>query len=114
MELRVRAIDKAYGGIKNGNIIDVICYDTNFKLVKFSKDGHEKTKHFVELEQLIIKNNYKFIGLDPLISLQTGSFDENNNPQMDAFCKTYLIYYLFLLKVYRAVSITAREMYIVF
>jgi len=26
-----------------------------------------------------------------LISLQTGVFDENNNPQMDAFCKTYLI-----------------------
>ncbi len=91
MELRLRAVDKAYGGIKNGNIIDVICYDTNFKLVKFSKDGHEKTKHFVELEQLIIKNNYKFIGLDPLISLQTGSFDENNNPQMDAFCKSYLM-----------------------
>lgn len=91
MELRLRAIDKAYGGIKNGNIIDVICYDTNFKLVKFTKDGHEKTKQFVELEQLIVKNNYKFIGLDPLISLQTGVFDENNNPQMDAFCKTYLI-----------------------
>jgi len=91
MELRVRAIDQAYGGIKNGNIIDVICYDTDFKLVKFSKDGHEKTKQFVELEQLIIEHKYKFIGLDPLISLQAGAFDENNNPQMDAFCKTYLM-----------------------
>ena len=91
MELRIRAIDQAYGGIKTGFTIDCIGYDTNLKLVKYSRDGDQKTKHFVELEQLIQERKYKFIGLDPLISFQSGAFDENNNPQMDTFCKGYLV-----------------------
>jgi len=90
VELRIR------GSLKNRSIntgyhIDVIAVDTNLKLVKFKRDSDEKTKQFTELEDLIKENNYKFIGLDPLISLQAGAFDENNNPQMDSFCKNYLI-----------------------
>ena len=91
MELRLRAIDQQYGGIKNGNHIACIGYDTNLKLVNFSKDDYQKTKQCYELEQIITEHNYKFIGLDPLISMQKGAFDENNNPQMDAFCKSFLI-----------------------
>ena len=91
MELRLRAIDQQYGGIKNGNHVACIGYDTNLKLVNFSKDDYRKTKQCYELEQLITDHEYKFIGLDPLISMQKGAFDENNNPQMDAFCKSFLI-----------------------
>ena len=90
MELRIRALDKNRS-INTGHHIDVIAVDTNLKLVKFKKDSDEKTKQFSQLEDLIKENNYKFIGLDPLISLQAGAFDENNNPQMDSFCKNYLI-----------------------
>jgi len=90
MELRIRGSFKNRS-INTGHFIDVVAVDTNLKLVKFSKNSDEKTKHFSEIESLIEKNNYKFIGLDPLISLQAGAFDENNNPQMDAFCKSYLI-----------------------
>jgi len=90
MELRIRASLKNRS-INTGYHIDVIAVDTNLKLVKFKRDSDEKTKQFSELEDLIKENNYKFIGLDPLISLQAGAFDENNNPQMDAFCKSYLI-----------------------
>ena len=90
MELRVRASLKNRS-INTGYHIDVVAVDTNLKLVKFNKDSDQKTKQFTELEDLIKENNYKFIGLDPLISLQAGAFDENNNPQMDSFCKNYLI-----------------------
>ena len=77
--------------INTGFHIDVVAVDTNLKLVKFSKDSDQKTKQFTELKDLIKENKYTFIGLDPLISLQAGAFDENNNPQMDSFCKNYLI-----------------------
>ena len=90
MELRVRASLKNRS-INTGYHIDVVAVDTNLKLVKFKRDSDEKTTQFTELEDLIKENNYKFIGLDPLISLQAGAFDENNNPQMDSFCKNYLI-----------------------
>jgi RecA-family ATPase len=90
VELRVRACNKDRE-IKTGFHIDVVAVDTNLKLVKFSKESDQKTKQFTELKDLINKNKYTFIGLDPLISLQAGSFDENNNPQMDSFCKNYLI-----------------------
>ena len=90
VELRARASLKNRF-INTGHHIDVVAVDTNLKLVKFKKDSDEKTKQFTELEDLIKENNYKFIGLDPLISLQAGAFDENNNPQMDSFCKNYLI-----------------------
>jgi len=90
VELRVRACNKDRE-INTGFHIDVVAVDTNLKLVKFSKDSDQKTKQFTELKDLIKENKYTFIGLDPLISLQAGAFDENNNPQMDSFCKNYLI-----------------------
>ena len=90
MELRTRASVKNRT-VNTGHKIDVITADTNLKLVKFSKDSDAKTAHFDELNDIIIENKYKFIGLDPLISMQAGAFDENNNPQMDSFCKSYLI-----------------------
>jgi len=74
VELRVRACNKDRE-INTGFHIDVVAVDTNLKLVKFSKDSDQKTKQFTELKDLIRKNKYTFIGLDPLISLQAGAFD---------------------------------------
>ena len=91
-ELRLRAAEKVYGINKTENKIFIIGYDTNLKIVSFKYGGDSKgTKQYEKLCEFITKQNIKFIGLDPLISYQKGSFDENSNPQMDDFIKNYLI-----------------------
>jgi RecA-family ATPase len=91
-ELRLRAAEQIYGINKTRNKIFLIGYDTNLKIVNFKYGGTSKgTKQYEKLCEFITKQNIKFIGLDPLISYQKGSFDENSNPQMDDFIKNYLI-----------------------
>ena len=61
------------------------------KLVRFTKDAAVGTKQYQQLRNTIKKHNIKYIVLDPLINFQTGSYDENNNQNMDAYIKNYLI-----------------------
>jgi RecA-family ATPase len=92
MDLRLQATEKVLGKSDTNNKIHVIGYDHNFKMVHFNKDGtSNKLKLFDHLETYIKKHKIGFIGMDPLISYQSGNFDENSNPQMDDFCKNYLI-----------------------
>jgi len=92
IELRLQAIELAMGKNNTNNQIHLIGYDHDFKMVKFSKDStSKKMPMYSKLEEYVKKNNITFIGIDPLISYQAGNFDENNNAQMDDFCKNYLI-----------------------
>ena len=65
--------------------------ERELKLVKFTKDGAQKTKQYKKLLNLIKNKNIKYIVLDPLINFQEGSYDENSNQNMDAYVKNYLI-----------------------
>jgi len=91
IDLRLKACETIIGK-SDQNKIHTIGYDQNLKLVKFKYSGEtEKTKQYEQLNDYIKDNDIKLICLDPLISLQLGSFDENSNPQMDSFIKNYLI-----------------------
>ena len=91
MDLRLQATEQVLGGKVDKSKIHVIGYDHNFKMVHFTKDGSKKLKLYDHLDGYIKKYNIGFLGMDPLISYQSGTFDENSNPQMDDFCKNYLI-----------------------
>jgi len=91
INLKLKAYESLLGKLSKHKI-HTIGYDQNLKLTIFKKDGTtKKTTQYELLDQYIKDHNIKFIGLDPLISLQLGSFDENSNPQMDSFMKDYLI-----------------------
>lgn len=91
MDLRLQATEQVLGSKVDKSKIHVIGYDHNFKMVHFTKDGSKKLKLYDHLDGYIKKYNIGFLGMDPLISYQSGTFDENSNPQMDDFCKNYLI-----------------------
>ena len=61
------------------------------KLVKFSKDEARATTQYRQLELAIKKNNIKYIIVDPLISFQSGNYDENSNSNMEAYVKNYIV-----------------------
>mgnify|MGYP003133217625 FL=1 len=63
----------------------------DLKLVQFTKESARATKQYQQLRNTIKSRNIKYIVLDPLINFQTGSYDENNNQNMDAYVKNYLI-----------------------
>lgn len=91
INLKLKACEQIIGKSEKYKI-HTIGYDSNLKLVKFKFGGEtESTSHYDQLDQYIKDNDIKFIGLDPLISLQLGQFDENSNPQMDNFIKNYLV-----------------------
>ena len=61
------------------------------KLVKFGLTDAAPTKDYKRLKKSLIKLNIKYIILDPLISFQTGNYDENSNQKMEQYIKNYLI-----------------------
>ena len=61
------------------------------KLVKFSKDEARATTQYRQLELAIKENNIKYIIVDPLISFQSGNYDENSNSNMEAYVKNYIV-----------------------
>ena len=65
--------------------------EQDLKLVKFTKDAAIKTKQYLQLEKTIKSKNIKYIILDPLINFQSGNYNENDNQNMDAYVKQFLI-----------------------
>lgn len=89
---RLRAIENVHGANLSGNQIHIVGYTSKLKLVRFTTSGNKKTSQFEELENIIKDlEGIKFLGIDPLINYQTGSFDENSNTQMDTYVKDYLV-----------------------
>lgn len=65
--------------------------EEQIKLVNFTQTDAKKTTDYKRLVLAIKKYKIKYIILDPLISFQTGAYDENNNAKMEQYVKDYLI-----------------------
>ena len=91
INLRLTACQQQMG--KNDNKFKIYKrgLENELKLVKFTKEGAQKTKQYKQLLKTIRRKDIKYIILDPLINFQTGSYDENSNQNMDAYIKNYLI-----------------------
>ena len=91
MNLRLKAASDMMG--KNDGKFKIYKrgLESDLKLVKFTKDGAQKTKQYKELLKTVKRKEIKYIILDPLINFQTGSYDENSNQNMDNYIKNYLI-----------------------
>ena len=92
LELRAKGIEQFYGPIENGNRIAIRGIEKVTHLVKFERGHLIKGKDFDSICKFIKDNNIKYIHMDPLVSFQTGDFDENSNPLMDKYIKEVLIY----------------------
>ena len=91
VELRMKGIEQHYGPITNGNRIAIRSIEHITHLVKFQDGNIYEGKDLKSIQKFIKDNNIKYILLDPLVSFQTGDFDENSNPQMDKYIKEVLI-----------------------
>ena len=91
--LKLRANEQQFGSLEHcKNKIDLITIEKTVKLTHFKYDGNVKVLNdYHGLKKLIQKNKYKLIYLDPLISLKTGAFDENDNEKMERFIRDYII-----------------------
>lgn len=65
--------------------------EDQIKLVNFTLTEAKATKAYKQLELSLKKDEIKFIIIDPLISFQTGAYDENNNAKMEQFVKDFII-----------------------
>ena len=61
------------------------------KLVKFGVIDAVPTNDYKRLKKALKIKDVKYIILDPLISFQTGNYDENSNQKMEQYIKNYLI-----------------------
>ena len=91
LELRLEGIKQHYGAITNGNRIAIRGIEHITHLVRFEKGKIYTGKDYESIKKFIKDNNIKYIHMDPLVSFQTGDFDENSNPQMDKYIKEVLI-----------------------
>ena len=91
--IKLRALEKQFGSLEHcKNKIDIITIEKSIKLTHFQHDGNVKVlKDYYALNKLIQNEKYKLIYLDPLISLKTGAFDENDNEKMERFIRDYII-----------------------
>ena len=89
--LKLKATEQTYGPITNGNRIAIRGIEDFTNLVKFDRGLLVKGKDYDSICKFIKDNKIKYILLDPLVSFQTGDFDENSNPQMDNYIKGVLI-----------------------
>ena len=91
--LKLRAIEQQFGSLEHSKFkIDIVSIEQSIKLTHFKPDGDVKVlKDYYALKKLIRKNKYKIIYLDPLISLKTGAFEENDNEKMERFIKDFII-----------------------
>jgi hypothetical protein len=93
VNLKLRALEEQFGSLEHcKNKIDIITIEKTVKLTHFKHDGTVAVlRDYHGLKKLIQKNKYKLIYLDPLISLKTGAFDENDNEKMERFIRDYII-----------------------
>ena len=93
VHLKVRGCEKLFGSLENcKNKIDIITINQSLKLTHFNHDGTIKIlDDYKALQKRIKLEKYKILYLDPLISLKTGSFDENDNEKMERFIRDYII-----------------------
>ena len=91
--LKLRANEQQFGSLEHCKYkIDIISIEQNIKLTHFKHDGDVKVlKDYHALKKLIREKKYKIIYLDPLISLKTGAFEENDNEKMERFIKDFII-----------------------
>jgi len=89
LELRCKGIEQFYGPLKHRVAIRGIEETTH--LVRFEHGNLYPGKDYEAIKKFIKDNNIKYIHMDPLVSFQTGDFDENSNPQMDKYIKEILI-----------------------
>ena len=92
-KIKLRALEQQFGSLEHCKYrIDLITIEKSIKLTHFKHDGTVKVLNdYHALNKLIQKNKYKIIYLDPLISLKTGAFDENDNEKMERFIRDYVI-----------------------
>ena len=91
LRLRIKAIVKLLELTSSDQKIFMRGLEDQIKLVNFTMDKALKTKEYKRLELSIKKYQIKYILLDPLISFQTGAYDENNNAKMEQFVKDFII-----------------------
>ena len=91
--LKMRAIEHQFGDLQHCKFsVDIISIEKSIKLTHFLPNGEVKVlKDYHALKKLIRKRKYKVIYLDPLISLKTGAFEENDNEKMERFIKDFVI-----------------------
>ena len=92
-KIKMRAMEQQFGSLEHcKNKIDMITIEKSIKLTHFKHDGTVNVlKDYHALNKLIQNEKYKLIYLDPLISLKTGAFDENDNEKMERFIRDYII-----------------------
>ena len=92
-KLKLRANEEQFGSLEKCKYqIDMVTIEKNIKLTHFKADGNVQVLNdYHALKKLIQKKKYKLIYLDPLISLKTGAFDENDNEKMERFIRDYII-----------------------
>jgi len=88
---RIKAIEKFLELEKADKKIYLRGLDEQIKLVNFTTERALQTKEYKQLQLAIKKYEIKHILIDPLISFQTGAYDENNNAKMEQFAKDFVI-----------------------
>ena len=92
MRLRLKGIEETLGiNFKSDKKILIRGLEDELKLVKFGIVDASATIGYKRLKKALVKHNIKYIILDPLISFQTGNYDENSNQKMEQYIKTYLL-----------------------
>ena len=92
MRLRLKGIEEILGiNFKSNNKILIRGLEDELKLVQFGLVEASATVGYKRLKKALVKHNIKYIILDPLISFQTGNYDENSNQKMELYIKTYLL-----------------------
>ena len=92
-KLKLRALEQQFGSLDGCKFkIDIVSIEQSIKLTHFKHDGEVKVlPDYYSLKKLIHNKKYKIIYLDPLISLKTGAFEENDNEKMERLIKDYII-----------------------
>ena len=91
-DLKFAACKQLYPGATKKHKLFTRGIEEDLKLVKFKSNGDViKTGAYKSLLKFIKDKDIKLLILDPLINFRSGSFDENNNEQMEQYVKGALI-----------------------
>jgi hypothetical protein len=91
IRMRLKAMSQFLGKSDGKFKIFIRGIEDAIKLVKFGATDASPTKDYKRLKKALKIQDVKYIILDPLISFQTGNYDENSNQKMEQYVKTYLI-----------------------
>tara|TARA_Y100001951_G_scaffold96841_1_gene95973 strand:- start:2579 stop:3718 length:1140 start_codon:yes stop_codon:yes gene_type:complete len=91
IRMRLKAMSQFLGKDDGKFKIFIRGIEDAIKLVKFGATDAAPTKDYIRLKKSLINLDIKYIILDPLISFQTGNYDENSNQKMEQYIKNYLI-----------------------